>query len=156
MALRDIFAKLINPRGTAAATEPVPYDDPANYIRQPQEKEVSEVMKAIRASRLEIATVLMQNGAEVDFTDPAIETQMRVATYETNFEFLKALEDRRTIQAAAEKEKERAAQVTSAQLAEGEKLQTLAGITTAVSGGTETNVAAPKTASFSKRPGRTV
>jgi hypothetical protein len=155
MALREIFAKLMNPRGGAAATEPVPYDDPANYIRQPQEKEVSEVMKAIRASRLEIATVLMQGGAEVDFSDPAIETQMRVATYETNFEFLKALDDRRKIQDAAEKEAERAAQVTRAQVAEGEKLQTLAGITTAVSGGTENSMTAPKTASFSKKPGRT-
>ncbi len=80
---------------------------------------------------------------------------MRVATYETNFEFLNALDSRREIQVAADKEKERAAQVTGAQLAEGEKLQKLAGITTAVSGGTESNVAAPKTASFSKKPGRT-
>lgn len=151
MALRDIFAKLIGRSEQPPAFEPTIYDDPANYIRQPQQQETSEVMKAIRASRLEIATVLMQSGATVDFDDPAIEVQMRVATYETNFEFLNALDDRRKIQDAAEKEKERAAQVTSAQLAEGEKLQTLAGITTAVSGGTENNMAAPKTASFIKK-----
>lgn len=150
MALRDIFAKLIGKRDDAPAIEPVPYDDPANYIRQPQEKGVTAVMLAIRSSNLDAATTLMQNGATVDFTDPAIEVQMRVATYETNFEFLNALDDRRKIQDAAEKEKDRAAQVTSAQLAEGEKLQTLAGITTAVSGGTENDLSAPKTARFKK------
>lgn len=151
MALRDIFSKLMGKSDAAPVIEPVLHDDPENFIRQPQEKGVTPVMLAIRSSNLDAATTLMQAGAEVDFTDPAIETQMRIATYETNFEFLKALEDRREIQGAGEKEKERAAQVTSAQLAEGEKLQTLAGITTAVSGGTENNMAAPKTASFIKK-----
>ncbi len=150
MALRDIFAKLMGKAEQPPAFEPTIYDDPANYSRQPQQKDVAPVMMAIRASNLEVATELMHDGAEVDFSDPAIETQMRVATYETNFEFLNALDARRKIQDAAEKEKDRAAQVTSAQLAEGEKLQTLAGITTAVSGGTENDLSAPKTARFKK------
>jgi hypothetical protein len=152
MALRDIFSKLIGRRGN---TDTAPETEPMEYQPLPA-KGVSPVMLAIRSSSLDAATTLMQGGAEVDFSDPAIETQMRVATYETNFEFLNALDARRKIQDAAEKETACAADVTGAQLAEGEKLQKLAGITTAVSGGTESNVAAPKTASFSKKPGRTV
>jgi hypothetical protein len=146
MALRDIFSKLIGRRDN---TDTGPETEPMEYQPLPV-KGVSPVMMAIRSSSLDAATTLMQGGAEVDFTDPAIETQMRVATYETNFEFLNALDARRKIQDAAEKEKERAAQVTGAQIAEGEKLQTLAGITTAVSGGTEYSLAAPKTARFRK------
>lgn len=156
MGLRDIFKKLVGKNETAPpAFEPTVYDDPANYIRQPQEKEVTPVMMAIRSSNLDAATVLMNAGAHVDFDDPIIEVQMRVATYDTNFEFLNALDDRRKIQDAEEREKRKAAEVTAAKIAEGEKLQTLAGITTAVSGGTENNVSAPKTASFGKGPGRT-
>lgn len=148
MGLRDIFKKLVGKDETAPAFEPTVYDDPENYIRQPQEKEVTAVMMAIHSSNLDSATVLMNAGAHVDFGDPAIEVQMRVATYDTNFEFLDALDARRKIQDAEEREKRKAAEVTAAQVAEGEKLQTLAGITTAVSGGTESNVSAPKTARF--------
>lgn len=144
MALRDIFSKLIGRRGN---TDTAPETEPMEYEPLPA-KGVSPVMMAIRSSSLDAATTLMQGGAEVDFTDPAIETQMRVASYEMNLEFLNALDTRRKIQDAAEKEKNRAAQVTSEQIAEGEKLQKLAGITTAVSGGTENNLPAPKTARF--------
>ena len=93
MGLRDIFKRLVSKNETAPAFEPTVYDDPANYIRQPQEKEVSAVMLAIRSSNLDAATVLINAGAHVDFDDPAIEVQMRVATYDTNFEFLNALDD---------------------------------------------------------------
>ncbi len=148
MGLREIFSKLTG-RGGSEATATIE-QEPMEYQREPA-KGVTAVMMAIRSSELDVATTLMNSGAEVDFSDPAIETQMRVATYETNFEFLNALDARRKIQDAAEKEIGRAAEVTSAQLAEGEKLQKLAGITTAVSGGTESNVAAPKTARFSKQ-----
>ena len=110
-------------------------------------------MSAIRASQLEVATVLMQAGSPVDFTDPAIETQMRVATYEADFEFLNALETRRKIQDAAEKEIVRVAQVTTAQEAQGAELQKLAGIAMAISDGADNPVKAPKTASFRKKNG---
>jgi hypothetical protein len=146
MALRDIFAKLIG-RGEAAAI-----DNPMEHEPPPQ-KTYSPVMQAIHSSDLDKAITLMQGGAEVDFEDPIIEVQMRVATYDTNFEFLQVLEDRRQIQAAAEKEKLKAAEVSAAQTAEGEKLQTLAGITTAMSGGASMAVAAPQTASFTRKPG---
>lgn len=153
MTLSDIFAKLTGKTEQPPAFKPTVYDDPQFFIQQPQRKEISPVMSAIRASQLEVATVLMQAGSPVDFTDPAIETQMRVATYEADFEFLSALETRRKIQDAAEKEIVRVAQVTTAQEAKGAELQKLAGIAMAISDGADNPVKAPKTASFRKKNG---
>lgn len=154
MGLRSIFEKFVGKKETASsAFAPTVYDDTAHSIPQPPEKPVNAVMMAIRSSELQTATLLMNAGAPVDFSDPAIETQMRVATYETNFEFLNALVDRRKMQDAEEKEKARKADVTAAQEAEGAQLQKLAGIAMAMSEGADGKVAAPKTASFRKKNG---
>lgn len=101
------------------------------------------VMHAIRHSNLDSATLLMQEGARVDFSDPAVETQMRVASVETNLVFLKALENRRKAQA----EEDKAAREQEAIHAHRENV---AGITGMMKQGAG-RIRAPKTASFTKK-----
>jgi hypothetical protein len=144
MSLRHIFAKLL---GNTAETAPpaIPYAGPP--VKQPP---VNATMAAIRASDLDTAVLLMKTGGEVDFGDPAIETQMRVATYEANFEFLQALEERRTVQQAAALRKQTEQDNAAMQEAQGRHLQKMAGIAMAIADGTE-EVAAPVTARFRRK-----
>lgn len=55
-------------------------------------------MIAIKHSNLGTATLFLNKGGEVDFSNPAVETQMRVATSEMDTAFLEALQKRREAQ----------------------------------------------------------
>ncbi|HYD17070.1 MAG TPA: hypothetical protein VEF76_01160 [Patescibacteria group bacterium] len=141
MSLHKVFAKLL---GRQAPVESPP-PEPETGMRAS-----NPTMDAIRASDLHTAMMLMEKGGEVDFSDPAIETQMRVATYEAHFGFLQALETRRAAQEKEARQKQQALDILAVQEEKGRHLQKMAGIATVIYEGAD-EVAAPKTARFRRR-----
>jgi hypothetical protein len=118
---------------------------------------VNATMYAIRHSNLNSAVDLMRMGGEVDFSDPAVETQLRVATYDGDFVFGQVVAMREQIQKEekrvsdllrAEQEKKEAIRREAEDGLRQEKL--LGDITAAVKAGTKA-IPAPETAAFLKR-----
>lgn len=108
-------------------------------------KGLNATMHAIRHSNLDVATFLMKSGGIVDFSDPAIETQRRVATFEAKIDFLKAL----TQQELFQEEKKKRLENLEAEARAKTARENAKAIPEAMQRGTR-SVKAPRTARFSR------
>jgi len=111
---------------------------------------LNATMYAIRHSNLDNAIALLKLKGVVDFSDEAVETQLRVATFEGKFEFAFEVEKRRQMQPVEQAEEEMRLQA-AALLEKTEKQKQLVGeVVAAVKQGTRA-IEAPVKASFAKR-----
>lgn len=104
---------------------------------------LNATMHAIRHSNLKTAGTLIGWGGVVDFGDPAIETQMRVASFEADINFLQQLNSAKDRQ--NQQEHDRRIEVKAAQVAATAKA------VSDISAGIGDDVAAPTRATFIRR-----
>lgn len=104
---------------------------------------VSITMNAIRHSNLQAAVTFIEAGGVVDFNDPAVDIQLRVASSELNLTFLDAIAKARDGRNTQQQQKH--LDLKTSQLAETAK------VLTGMSQGLGDDVTAPTRAAFGKR-----